>query len=84
MLFALGYIAGLVTAALVIATVTYLRVPLERRLDAATKAIMLSGPRPQGFIIEPEDEATEIRRDHIRRNAEQGKDTPISELKDAD
>lgn len=80
MLFALGYIAGLVTAALIIATVTYLRVPLERTLDVATKAIMLSGPRPKGYILEPEPEAEEARREHIRRNAERGKDTPIEEL----
>lgn len=80
MLFALGYIAGLVTATLIVATIVFLRAPVERRIQQVQTAVQLAGPRPKGYIFEPEDEAAEVRREHVQRNAERGRDTPIGEL----
>lgn len=79
--FLLGVVAGFAVATLVVATVIYLRAPIERTLDVATKAIMLSGPRPKGYIFEPEPEEEEARRERIRENTEQGRDTTVEELR---
>lgn len=80
MWFALGFVAGLAASALAAAVVAFLRHPIESAASKILARVELSGPGPRGFILEPESEADEARREHIRRNAEQGKDTPISEL----
>lgn len=80
MIFALGYIAGLLTAILVIVVLVYLRHPIEKTLKVVEKHIELAGPRPRGFVIEPPDEAEEVRQSVIAKNRAQGRDTKLSEL----
>lgn len=79
MLFALGYIAGIATTALLIGLVAYFKKPLIV-MERTIEKIARMGPAPKGYVFEPEDEADEIRREHIAKNAAQGKDTPLSEL----
>lgn len=78
--FALGYIAGIATCAFLAALLTYFRKPIIQTLSRVETTISNAGPRPRGFILEPESESEVARRMHIQRNAEQGKDTPIAEL----
>ena len=80
--FFLGMLSGIALSTLSVATLAYFRSEVERRVTVVEKMLYNAGPRPKGFIIEPEDEAEVARREHIRRNAEQGRDTPVSELQD--
>ena len=80
MMFALGYIAGLATAAVVLAAAALFRSPIESAAKAASAALSNAGPRPRSAVYEPEDDADEVRRERIEENAKQGKDTPIGEL----
>ncbi len=80
MLFALGYIAGLVTSVLVVATLAYFRRVIEHKTEIIEKQIDIVGPRPRGYIVEPDDEADEIRRHVIELNRRQGRDTRLEEL----
>lgn len=76
----LGYIAGLVTAALVAATLAYFKSPIQRMVESTKQSLENAGPRPRGFIFEPENETELARKKIVAKNSEQGKDTPISEL----
>jgi predicted small secreted protein len=80
MQFILGYIAGLVTAALVVAVLAYFKRPIQQALDITEKVLETAGPRSKGYIFEPEDDAEVARQEIVARNAEKGRDTPISEL----
>lgn len=80
MYFALGYIIGLLTATIMFLILAFFRVGVERQVRIIERTLEQAGPKPQGFIIEPEDEAELARRKHIEKNRRHGKDTPISEL----
>lgn len=80
MLFALGFIAGIAVSTLVIVTLSYFRRLVEQKMNVIATQIENAGPRPRGFIIEPESDAEEARAKIIARNRSQGKDTSISEL----
>lgn len=81
MLFALGYLCGLVTAALVVAALAYFKSPIEQVMRTAQKTLENAGPRPKGYLFEPEDEADIARQEIVAANAVRGRDTPISELR---
>ena len=78
--FALGFISALVLSVLVVATLTFFRRSIENKIEVVTKSLENAGPRPRGFIVNPETDAEEVRRKIIEKNQKQGKDTPISEL----
>ena len=59
---------------------TYFRRVIEHKVTVIEKQIEMVGPRPKGFIIEPDSEADEIRAGIIARNRSQGRDTKLSEL----
>lgn len=79
-IFILGYIASIVTAILIVTTLTYFRRVIEHKINTIEKQTEVAGPRPKGFIIEPPSEAEEARAQIIAKNKAQGKDTLISEL----
>lgn len=78
--FILGFIAGLLASTLVVVTLTYFRRTIEHKTTIIEKQIENKGPRPKGFLIEPESEADEARKQIIARNNAQGKPTKLSEL----
>ena len=80
MIFALGIIIGLLIAILVVSTLTFFRRIIEQKIDIVEKQVDLVGPRPRGFIVEPLDEAEEIRSSIIAENKKRGVDTPIKDL----
>lgn len=80
MLFALGYLAGLVTATLIVLTLVFFRSSVERRIKIVERVVEAAGPKPKGFIYEPPSEADEFRQDVIEKNQKEGKDTRIEEL----
>ncbi len=80
MLFALGYIAGIVTSALIFVILAYFRAGIEHRVKIAEKVLKVAGPRPKGYIDVPEDEAEIARKEIIAKNSAEGRDTPLSEL----
>ena len=80
MLFALGYMAGLVTATLIVLTLVFFRSQVERRIKIVERVVEAAGPKPKGFIYEPPSEADEFREDVIAKNQKAGKDTRIEEL----
>ena len=79
-MFILGLIAGLLISILTLVTMTYFRRVIEHKVTVIEKQIEMVGPRPKGFIIEPDSEADEIRAGIIARNRSQGRDTKLSEL----
>jgi len=81
MLFAFGFIIGLLFSILVLLALVYFKRPIETNLQVIEKQIALKGPRPKGFIVEPESEAEQIRQKIIERNRKTGQDTRISELR---
>ena len=80
MMFTIGILIGLLIAILIVATLTYFRRVIEHRVSIIEKQIDAVGPKPKGFIIEPEDEASEARNQIIAENRRKGRDTNISEL----
>lgn len=65
---------------LIVATLTFFRRVIESRVEIIGTAIENAGPRPKGFIIEPESDTDELREKIIASNKKDGRDTPISEL----
>ena len=82
MIFTLGYIAGIVTAALIFAVLAFFRAGIEKRVKIIETVLGNAGPRPKGAIFLPEDENDLIRQDRIQKNAERGHATQLSELRD--
>jgi hypothetical protein len=80
MLFALGVIIGILVSVLIVVTVAYFKKPIEHFTKVIEKQIEIHGPRPKGFLIEPDSEADVERQKLIERNNALGKDTKLSEL----
>jgi len=77
---AIGIILGLLTAILIVATLTYFRRVIEHKVEITTKQIEAKGPKPKGFIIEAESDADEARQEIIKNNKRLGRDTRMEEL----
>jgi len=80
MIFATGIIIGLLIAILIVATLTFFRRVIEHKVTVIEKQIDVMGPKPKGFIVEPETDADEARSEIIAENKRKGRDTTISEL----
>lgn len=80
MMFALGFVAGVAMSAFVAAVLAYFRHPIVAAMATTETKLANAGPRPRGFVYEPPSEADLAREEIVRKNAEQGRDTPISEL----
>ena len=80
MLFLLGIITGFLIAVLIVVTLTYFRRVIEHKTVVIEKMIENAGPRPKGFIIEPDSEAEEARAKIIEENKRQGRDTKVEDL----
>lgn len=78
--YAIGYLAGLITATFVALVLSFFKKPLIVMGSQMMKNIEAVGPRGRGFLFEPESDEEVARQDHIAANKEAGKDTPISEL----
>ena len=76
---ALGFIAGMATATFIVAVVSYFRKPIMTKVERALNSPMMVS-HGRGAVFFPKDDVTVAREEIIRRNAEQGRDTPISEL----
>lgn len=80
-LFALGFIAGIVTALVVLVIALLFRTPLERITARATRAIERVSPTtPKGFVFEPPTEEDERREEILADNSRRGQRTKISDL----
>ena len=79
--FLLGYVGGIATATLVAALLVLFKHPVERSIKTVETTISSIGPRPKGYIFQPEDEATEMRNEIITKNKKRGLDTPIKDLR---
>ena len=75
-----GILIGLLIAILIVATLTFFRRVIEHKITVIEKQVDAVGPKPKGYIFEPEDEATEARNEIIEENRKRGRDTTISEL----
>ena len=80
MFFALGFILGVVFSLFLITTLAFFRVGIERRIQMIQQKVESAGPKPQGFIVEPEDETELARRRIIAENDRKGRPTKLSEL----
>jgi len=80
MLFLLGILTGFILAIFIAVVLAYYRVMAESKIHSIEKQIELKGPRPQGFIIEPPEEAEEARLNIIAQNRAKGRATKFEEL----
>lgn len=78
--FALGFIAGLAAAGVMFTILAFFRAGIEKRVRIVETVLGQAGPKPQGAIFLPDDDATVARKEHIAKNKAAGKDTPIDEL----
>ena len=76
-----GVIIGLLIGILTIVTLAYLRPLIQNKIDVAKIQVENAGPRPKGFIVEAEDDATRMRRELITENQRKGRPTPIKDLR---
>ena len=77
---ALGFIIGLLIALLVVATLTFFKKAIMPHIEIVEQRLETAGPQRRGFIVEPDDEATETRAAIIEKNRSEGRDTRIDEL----
>jgi hypothetical protein len=78
--FILGYIAGILTATLIVATLAFFRRVIEHKTTIIEKQIEKVGPKPKGFLIEPDSPIDEARARIIAKNNAAGRPTSLSEL----
>ena len=78
--FLTGLLTGLIISILILLILTFFRSSVERRITVIEKQVMNAGPRPKGFIIEPESEADEVRAEIKKKNNKLGRDTKLEEL----
>jgi hypothetical protein len=83
-MFYLGLLTGLVVALLVIATLAYFKVPVEKAVIQAERYVSSRGPKPKGFVVLPTTEIEDARQEIIKRNSKLGKSTKLSDLYDKD
>ena len=78
--FIIGFIVGLITATLIVATLTFFRRVIEHKVTIIEKQIESVGPKPHGFLIEPESDADRARSQIKARNDAAGRSTKLTEL----
>ena len=78
--FVLGIVAGIALSTMFVMVMVFFRVPIERIVSIAEKQMKSVGPRPKGFIVMPESDASESRSRIIEENDKKGKDTRLEEL----
>ncbi len=81
MLFTLGIIVGILISVLIVLTLVFFKNPIEQKVNVIKKQVQKVGPRPRGFIVEPDSDADEIREEIIAKNQSEGKDTKIEDLR---
>lgn len=78
--FSLGFFSGLVVSALIFSILAFFRAGIEKKLIVIEKTLGNAGPKPQGFIVEPVEDAELIRQEIIEKNKREGRDTKLSDL----
>ncbi len=76
----IGYILGILTSILIFTILAFFRAGIEKRIKIIETRLENAGPKPKGAVFLPEKENEIIRKEHIKKNREIGRDTPISEL----
>jgi len=76
----LGIITGILISLVCMVTMVYFKRVIEHKVTIIEKQVENRAPSPKGFLIDPESEADEARAEIIKKNKQQGKDTPLSEL----
>jgi len=79
--FLLGVVAGLAVAILIATVYAIINTPIQGHIAPLIRQNLQSMNGRKGYIFEPEPEEDEARRERIRENAEQGKDTTVEELR---
>jgi len=79
-MFILGYTLGILTSILIFTILAFFRAGIEKRVKIIETVLGNAGPKPQGAIFLPEDDAEILRQQKIEENKKAGRDTPISEL----
>lgn len=78
--FIFGILTGLMTSALIFAILCFFRVGIEKRIKTIERVVDRHSSGQRGAIFWPEPEEDIVRQEHINKNKEMGKDTPIDEL----
>ena len=60
----------------------FFRAGIEKRIKIIETQLGQAGPKPKGYIFEPEEDIEQARRELIEKNKKEGKDTPLQDLRD--
>lgn len=80
MIFTLGIIVGILISLLVVVTLVFFRRVIENKVTIIEKQIESKGPKPKGFIFEPEDDLDEMRSSMVAKNSARGRITKAEDL----
>jgi len=80
MILTLGIIIGILLSILNVCVLIYFRTSIEYRTKIIETRIHQAGPRPKGYVFEPDSEIDEARDEIIAKNRKKGRDTNINEL----
>ena len=76
----IGIIIGILIATLIFVVLAFFRGGIERKIKIIESTLYNAGPKPKGYIFEPEDDKDIIRKEKLEENRKKGIDTPLSEL----
>lgn len=79
---ALGIIIGICISILIFTIMCFFRAGIEKRIKIIETQLGQAGPKPKGYIFEPEEDIEQARRELIEKNKKEGKDTPLQDLRD--
>lgn len=81
MIFALGYLTGLLTAILAFILIAYHRPKIEKALETVERKVEeVAKERPKGGVYFPPDPVLRWQRQRIKENQAKGLETPLSEI----
>lgn len=59
----------------------FFRAGIEKRIRIIENRLGRAGPKPEGYIFEPEEDVEVARRELLEKNKKAGVDTPLEDLR---
>ncbi len=79
-MYLLGIITGIVLAGLVFTILAFFRAGIEKRIKIIENQLGSAGPKPKGYIFEPDEDVEIARQELLRENNKKGVDTKLEDL----
>lgn len=76
-----GIIIGIALSTLIFTILCFFRAGIEKRMKIIETVLARAGPKPKGYIFEPEEDSETARQELIAKNKKEGRDTPLEDLR---